>query len=267
MNSGRPQIIIYILYILLIPIIVSAETGLPQFQDLLPLMSGSTNTIQPYNTSEPAGETVSWDQKFILFSYKNKNIGYVNIQSSKIVLPFRPPLYKCFIQTKSDLPIWFFSGKSVTEETEYYDEKINPLLFEFKLDSDDMNLVVQGKLSTGISVSTSPGTYEISWETAKTRKNASLDVPKNICTAGNLRDIILSRDITKKQTYHLSLLDKYKMKYMTIRVNTGETVQIADETFYRVKLTMKIFGRFEFIVDKNGNVISGKGLGIKLIPM
>jgi hypothetical protein len=224
----------------------------------------STKTIKGPCLSDSGGESLIWVQKFTILDYKNKNVGYVNIELAKLGIRLRPRCYRINIKTQSHLPFWFFSGKSISDETEYYDREFVPLCFELKINSENERVVIAGKLADDDGKQRK---LDLRWKSDKKEKSARIPLMDNICTAGSVRSIIIRNGVSKKQQYDLHLLDKYKLTYQKVRISAGEITKIGNETYYRVDLQLGLLGKFSFVVDGDGNIIEGKGMGIRLVPV
>lgn len=229
-----------------------------------PFIEFSAPGVKCAYPNDSCGESLIWEQKFTILDYKDKNVGCVNIILKKIAIQSRPLLYRINIRTQSDLPFWFFSGKSITDETEYYDEKFVPLYFEFKLDSENEKVNITGKLARD---NKKQEKLDLQWKSDNKEKSVRIPLMDNICTAGSIRSIIVMKGVNKKQQYDLQLLDKYKLMYQKVRISGGEITKIANETCYKINLQLGLLGKFSFIVDKDARIIEGKGMGIKLIPV
>jgi len=167
--------------------------------------------------------------------------------------------YLAIIVSDTDLPFWFFSGKSKTIETEYFDENFFPLESDFDLVGEtDIFKIITKKSSD---------TFNISWKPSKGKiKEKVLPAHKNILTAGNLRNIIMSLDLDSYNSKTFFLLDKFKLETKKIIVSTGEKKVINNIESYGVTIDMSLFSKFTFWIDKNYNVVFGEGMGIKVYP-
>lgn len=232
-------------------------------KDPSPIIECSTKTIKDRCLCDSGGESLIWVQRFTILDFKNKNVGYVDIELVKLGIRLRPRCYRISIKTQSHLPFWFFSGKSISAETEYYDEKFVPLCFELKINSENERVVIAGKLADDDGKQRK---LDLRWKSDKKAKLARIPLKDDICTAGSVRSIIIRNGVSKKQQYDLHLLDKYKLTYQKVRISAGEITKIDNETHYRVDLQLGLLGKFSFVVDGDGNIIEGKGMGIKLVP-
>lgn len=201
-------------------------------------------------------DEIAWKQKFNIFDLQDKNIGWVNILVTKTTEVLTSASYKVEIETQSKLPFWFFTAESTTSEVEYLDKNFTPLEFKFNIISKNDTVNITGKtIDKGI---------DILWEGNKKKKNILLPLTNNICTAGNLRFLILSRGLSDKKAYQLNLLDKYKLKYQKVKVSI---VEESEKKNYIVKLNLGAIGKFSFVSTPDGNVLEGKGMGIKLVAL
>jgi hypothetical protein len=137
------------------------------------------------------------------------------------------------------------------------------LCFELRLNSEKERVVITGQRADGDA---KQRRLDLRWKSEKKEKSARLPLIDNICTGGSVRSIILRNDVRKRQQYELQLLDKYKLAYQKVKVSTGDTTLIKDEICYRIDLQLGLLGKFNFVVDKDGSIMEGKGMGIRLMP-
>lgn len=222
---------------------------------------------------EPASQSATvWQQKFTVIDEKNKVVGTIESSMEKYEVPYQKPYYGIRTMTDTISPYWFLAGNTKTEENEYYDDKFMPLVFEFKAQSPAGTVESQGKLypdKTELALSTKTVTkkYNMRLKSGNTIKKVSLPVLSNVCTFGNLRSVMQKRGARVNKTYTLQLLDKNNLKYRKITVTITKKFKIADKTFYVISLVTGKTDKFSITVDENFNIISGKGMGIKLIPV
>lgn len=211
-------------------------------------------------------KSVIWSQKFAISTFFNKNVGYINMKLKKINKPVNGVFYEADTETESN-PFLFFCNRYVTEEVEYLDENLLPVFFDFKLNSVNKKISVQGKLNTETPVGTIGKKIDAEWKSNKKNKSVPVHLRPNTCTFGSIRFLILKNGITEKKKYNLQLLEKDTLKYQKINVITGGKIVVKNKVFYKLYLHYGFFGKFSFIVDKEGNVIEGKAFGIKLVPV
>ncbi|MFQ3675113.1 MAG: hypothetical protein SNJ64_01050 [Endomicrobiia bacterium] len=185
----------------------------------------------------------------------------VNFQESSDNMTNNPLVTYCTtIISDTDLPFWFFSGKSKTYECEFYDKNFSPIESNFLLYGKEENFKITTKKIFD--------NFNILWKSSKAIvKEKTLPANKNILTAGNLRNIIMSLDLTIKDNKTFFLLDKFKLETKRLIISTtGKTHTINNIDTYRINIDIGILGKFSFYIDKNYNVIYGEGMGIKVYP-
>jgi hypothetical protein len=171
--------------------------------------------------------------------------------------------YIAIIVTDTNLPFWFFAGKSKTYEYEFYDKNFIPLESYFYLQGEDVYYKIITKKSLDA--------FTILWE-PKIKKSKEKIIPiktieKDVLTAGNLRNIVMNLDLTRKDIKKLFLLDKFKMEIKPVTISsTGKKHIINNIETYRINIDLNIIGKFSFYVDENYNVVYGEGMGIKVFP-
>jgi len=250
--------------------------------NLVFLFSVFTKNLFPQN--------LTWQQKLIVKDFTGKYKGWVeifistcsanfNYQQDKISdfqstnssscplfnqptkQPSNPLVKYCaVIISDTDLPFWFFSGKSKTYECEFYDENFLPIESDFNLYGTAENFKIVTKKSSD--------TFNILWKSSKgLTKEKILPANKNVLTTGNLRNIIMSLDLTKKDSKTFFLLDKFKLENKRITISSsGKGPVINNIDTYRINIDISFFGKFSFYIDKNYNVVYGEGMGIKVFP-
>ena len=168
--------------------------------------------------------------------------------------------YYTLIVSDTDLPFWFFSGKSKTYEYEFYDKDFLPIESYFYLSGANENFEIITKKSSNV--------YTIVWKSSKGRtKEKTLPAQTNILTAGNLRNIVMSFDLEKKESKKFFLLDKFKLEFKQVTISSsGKKHSINNKDVYRLNIDLNFFGKFSFYIDENYNIVYGEGMGIKVYP-
>ncbi len=167
--------------------------------------------------------------------------------------------YCAAIFSDTDLPFWFFSGKSKTHELEFFDDNFLPLNSKFLLYSNEGKYIVE--------TNNSGETFYITWTSPKMlKKNVSLPVLiGQVLTPGNIRYLIKNMDFKTKSKKVFYLLDKFKLEYKKITIYTTGKTFFNNKGYYRINIDLNIIGKFYFLVDDDFNIVYGEGMGIKVL--
>lgn len=190
-----------------------------------------------------------------LTTFSSKTINYLTKNFSNL-----SSKYCAIIVTDTDLPFWFFAGKSKTVEIEFYDEKFFPVESKFFLVDKNTEFEIDTKNFSD--------NFEIIWQSSKgkTKQKILPVVEKNVLTPGNLRNSVMLLDLEKPDNKTFFLLDKFKLETKKVIISShGKKVANNLET-YRIDVEINFFGKFTFWIDKDYNVIFGEGMGIKVFP-
>lgn len=167
--------------------------------------------------------------------------------------------YCAEIFSNTDLPFWFFTGKSETYEKEFYNENFLPQKSDFKINSSDGNYTM--------TLKTSEKSFHLTLVSDKKNKEKFLSVPhEDIITPGNLREKIRQKNFLTKTSHTFYLLDKFKQDFRKVNITTTGKTFLNQIECYKIKFDLNLLGKFTIWVDDDLNIIYGEGMGIRIFP-